>query len=140
MARTTVDAVIPAPRELVYKLFTERDGLNAYLPLNITLKKPGAGAPSGLGAQYVVGFGGVGVTEETILLEPNERFQYKIVKGVPVKSHIGTVTFADAPGGTLVSYTMESYPKIPIPTRATELILKGLISPFLSAARKATQQ
>ncbi|MCM6778762.1 SRPBCC family protein [Nocardia sp. CDC159] len=138
MASTTVDAVIPAPREQVYKLFIERDSFNAYLPINFTLKRPGATERTGVGAQYKVGVGGFGITEETILLVPNERFQYKIVAGAPVKSHTGTVTFADAPGGgTLVSYTMESFPKLPVPERATELFLKGLISPFLSAARKA---
>ncbi|MBF6332513.1 SRPBCC family protein [Nocardia transvalensis] len=137
MASTTVDAVIPAPREVVYKLFSERDSLNAYLPITFTLKKPGSPEPNGVGAQYQVGAGPLGVTEETTALVPGERMEYKIVAGAPVKSHVGTVTFADAPDGTLVSYRMESYPKFPVPDRLTELFLKGLISPFLSAARKA---
>ncbi|MFI5783383.1 SRPBCC family protein [Nocardia sp. NPDC051570] len=140
MARTTVDAVIPAPREQVYKLFTERDSLNSSIAITITLKQPGSPEPSGVGARYLLGLGGFGVTEETIELVPGERFQYKIVAGAPVKSHIGTVTFADAPGGTLVSYTMESYPKLPIPDRVTELLLKTLINQFLTATRKAVSK
>ncbi|MGV9680534.1 SRPBCC family protein [Nocardia sp. NPDC003482] len=141
MASTTVDAVIPAPRERVYRMFTERDSLNPHLPITISLKQPGSPDPSGVGARYLVGAAGIGITEETIELVPNELMRYKVIAGVPVKSHIGTVTFADTPdGGTKVSYTMESYPKIPLPARVTELVLKGLISPFLSAARKAAAQ
>ncbi|WP_227982820.1 SRPBCC family protein [Nocardia spumae] len=137
MASTTVDTVIPAPRDVVYKLFTERDSLNGYLPVRITLRKPGAPEASGVGARYLVGLGGIGVTEETTDLVPGERMEYRIVAGAPVKRHVGTITFADAPGGTLVSYRMESEPSLPVPDKATELFLRALISPFLKGAKKA---
>ncbi|NKY88198.1 SRPBCC family protein [Nocardia veterana] len=137
MASTTVDTVIPAPRDVVYKLFAERDSLNGYLPVRITLRKPGSPEPAGVGARYLVGIGGIGVTEETTELVPGERMQYRIVAGAPVKRHVGTITFADAPDGTLVSYRMESEPKLPVPDKATELFLRGLIAPFLKAAKKA---
>ena len=128
MASTTIDTVISAPRDVVYKLFTERDSLNGYLPVRSTLKKPGDTERTG-----------VGVTEETTLLVPGERMEYKIVAGAPVRRHVGIITFADAPGGTLVSYRMDSEPKLPVPDRITELALRGLINPFLSAARKAVK-
>ncbi|WP_067665012.1 SRPBCC family protein [Nocardia miyunensis] len=137
MAGTTIDTVISAPRDVVYKLFAERDSLNGYLPIRFTLKKPGDTERTGVGARFLVGLGGVGVTEETTELVPGERMEYKIVAGAPVRRHVGIITFADAPGGTLVSYRMESEPKIPVPDRITELALRGLINPFLSAARKA---
>lgn len=137
MASTTVDTVIPAPRDVVYKLFAERDSLNGYLPVRITLRKPGSPEPAGVGARYLVGIGGIGVTEETTELVPGERVQYRIVAGAPVKRHVGTITFADAPAGTLVSYRMESEPKLPVPDKATELFLRGLMAPFLKAAKKA---
>jgi len=138
MASTTIDTVISAPRDVVYKLFTERDSLNEYLPIKFTLKKPGGTERSGVGARYLVGLAGVGVTEETTTLVPGERMEYRIVAGAPVRRHVGIITFADADGGTLVSYRMESEPKFPVPDRLTELALRGLINPFLSAARKAT--
>ncbi|MQY17734.1 SRPBCC family protein [Nocardia macrotermitis] len=137
MASTTIDTVIAAPRDVVYKLFTERDSLNGHLPIRFTLKKPGDTDRTGVGAQFLVGLGGVGITEETTALVPGERMEYKVVAGAPVRRHIGVITFADAPGGTLVSYRMESEPKIPVPDRITELALRGLINPFLSAAKKA---
>ncbi len=139
MASTTVDTVIAAPREVVYRLFADRDAMAAYLPIQISLIQPGAGAPSGVGARYKLGLGPVGVTEETLELVPNERMVYQIVAGAPVKRHVGTVTFADAPGGTRVVYTMESEPSLPVPAKALELGLKGLINAFLSGARKAVK-
>ncbi|QLY33894.1 SRPBCC family protein [Nocardia huaxiensis] len=139
MPSTTVETVISAPREVVYKLFTERDSLNGNLPVQIKLKKPGAGIPSGVGAQYHLGLAGLGVTEETTELVPNERFVYRIVAGAPVKRHVGTVTFADAPGGTKLVYTMESEPSLPVPAKVLELGLKSLINTFISGVRKATK-
>ncbi|MEU0546124.1 SRPBCC family protein [Nocardia sp. NPDC005978] len=139
MVSTTVDTVLNAPRDVVYKLFTERDGISSYMPIQIVLKKPGAGSPSGVGAQYQLGLGPVGVTEETVELVPNERFVYKIVKGAPVKRHYGTVTFADAPGGTRVVYTMESEPSLPLPGKVLEIGLRALINQFLAGARKAVK-
>ncbi|MGV9823769.1 SRPBCC family protein [Nocardia xishanensis] len=138
MATSTVDAVIAAPRDAVYKFFTERDGINAHLPgVQFTLKKPGSPTPSGVGAQYVVGRGSIGFIEETTKLVPGERMEYKIVKGVPVKRHVGIVTFRDAEGGTLVSYTMESEPSLPVPAKAVEAGLRVLINQFIKGAQKA---
>ncbi|WP_067568328.1 SRPBCC family protein [Nocardia acidivorans] len=139
MASTTVDTVLSAPREVVYQLFSDRDALSAYLPIQIALKKPGVGSPSGVGAQYLLGLGGVGVTEETTELVPGERVVYRVIKGAPVKRHVGTITFADAPGGTRVVYTMESDPSLPVPAKVLEFGLKSLINTLIGGARKAVK-
>ncbi|MGW0251309.1 SRPBCC family protein [Nocardia goodfellowii] len=139
MVTSTVETVIAAPRDVVYKFFTERDGIGPYLPVvNFKLKKPGAGSASGVGAQYLIGVGGLGITEETTQLVPNERMEYKIVAGAPVKRHVGTITFADADNNsTVVSYTMESEPSLPVPAKVLEMGLRTLINQFLGGAKKA---
>ncbi|AXK85420.1 SRPBCC family protein [Nocardia farcinica] len=138
MPRSTVEAVIPAPRQAVYTFFVNRDGINPFLPgVQFTLKKPGTDSPSGVGAQYTVGRGSIGFVEETTTLVPNERFEYKIVKGVPVKRHVGIVTFADAEGGTRVTYTMESEPSLPVPAKVLEAGLRTLIGQIMGATKKA---
>ncbi|MBF6302401.1 SRPBCC family protein [Nocardia amamiensis] len=139
MASTTVDAVIPAPREVVYRLFADRESISPYLPVQIKLTKPGLTEREGVGAQHLIGVGPVGVTEEITELVPGERMEYKVVKGAPVKRHVGIVTFADADNGTLVSYTMESDPKLPVPAKVVELGLKNLIGVFMNGARKAVR-
>ncbi|WP_029900369.1 SRPBCC family protein [Nocardia brasiliensis] len=139
MASTTVDAVIAAPREVVYRLFADRESVSPYLPINIKLTKPGLTEREGVGAQHLLGVGPLGVTEEITKLVPGERMEYKIVKGAPVKRHVGVITFADAEKGTLVSYTMESEPSLPVPAKVLEFGLKNLIGQFIKAAQKAAR-
>ncbi|MFE9580893.1 SRPBCC family protein [Nocardia sp. NPDC006044] len=139
MASTTVDAVIAAPREVVYRLFADRESISPYLPINVKLTKPGLTEREGVGAQHLLGVGPVGITEEITKLVPGERMEYKVVKGAPVKRHIGVVTFTDAPNGTLVSYTMESDPSLPVPAKVLEFGLKNLITQFIKAAQKAVR-
>ncbi|PXX52236.1 uncharacterized protein YndB with AHSA1/START domain [Nocardia tenerifensis] len=139
MASTTVDAVIAAPREVVYRLFADRESINPYLPITVKLTKPGLTEREGVGAQHLLGVGPVGVTEEITKLVPGERMEYKIVKGAPVKRHVGVVTFTDAPNGTQVSYTMESDPSLPVPAKVLEFGLKNLITQFIKAAQKAVR-
>lgn len=138
MARTTVEAVIAAPRDAVYTFFAERDGINPYLPgLQFTLTKPGSPTPSGVGAQYTVGRGKIGFVEQTLALVPGEKVEYEIIKGVPVKRHVGTIVLTDTEGGTKVTYTMESVPSLPLPDKVVETGLRTLINQMLGATRKA---
>ncbi|MCX0274526.1 SRPBCC family protein [Nocardia zapadnayensis] len=137
MASTTVDTVIAAPRATVYRLFADRESIDPFLAVNVTLVTPGTTEREGVGARHKIGIGPVGVVEEITALVPNERMEYKIVKGAPVKSHIGVITFADADNGTRVTYTMTSDPSLPVPAKVLEIGLKGLINQFISAARKA---
>ncbi|KAA8877414.1 SRPBCC family protein [Nocardia colli] len=139
MASTTVDAVIAAPRDVVYRLFADRESISPYLPINVKLTKPGLTEREGVGAQHLLGVGPVGVTEEITKLVPGERMEYKIVKGAPVKRHVGVVTFTDTDNGTLVSYTMESDPSLPVPAKVLEFGLKNLITQFIKAAQKAVR-
>ncbi|MGW4716298.1 SRPBCC family protein [Nocardia sp. NPDC004260] len=139
MASTTVDAAIAAPREVVYRLFADRESISPYVPVQVKLVKPGLTEREGVGAQHLIGLGPVGVTEEITKLVPGERMEYKIVKGAPVKRHVGIVTFADADNGTLVSYTMESDPSLPVPAKVLEFGLKNLIGQFIKGAQKAVR-
>lgn len=139
MASTTVDAVIAAPRDVVYRLFADRESISPYLPISVKLTKPGLTEREGVGAQHLLGVGPVGITEEITKLVPGERMEYKIVKGAPVKRHVGVVTFTDADNGTLVSYTMESEPSLPVPAKVLEFGLKNLITQFIKAAQKAVR-
>ncbi|MBF6222515.1 MULTISPECIES: SRPBCC family protein [Nocardia] len=139
MASTTVDAVIAAPREVVYRLFADRESISPYVPVQVKLVKPGLTEREGVGAQHLIGLGPVGVTEEITKLVPGERMEYKIVKGAPVKRHVGIVTFTDADNGTLVSYTMESDPSLPVPAKVLEFGLKNLIGQFIKGAQKAVR-
>ncbi|MFD3746236.1 SRPBCC family protein [Nocardia sp. NPDC058633] len=137
MPRSTVETVFDAPRDIVYRLFTERESVSPHLPIQVKLIKAGDPA-TGVGAQHLLGFGKVGITEEITELVPGERMEYKIVKGAPVKRHVGAITFADtADGGTRVVYTMDSEPSLPLPAPVLEFGLRQLTNQLLGGVRKA---
>ncbi|MFD3705283.1 SRPBCC family protein [Nocardia sp. NPDC058658] len=137
MPRSTVETVFDAPRDIVYRLFTERESVSPYLPIQVKLVKAGDPA-TGVGAQHLLGFGKVGVTEEITALVPGERMEYKIVKGAPVKRHVGTIDFTDTTeGGTRVVYTMDSQPSLPVPAPVLEFGLRQLTNQLLGGVRKA---
>ncbi|MBJ8342833.1 SRPBCC family protein [Antrihabitans sp. YC3-6] len=136
MASYTVDTVIEAPRDVVYSIFADRENNGDFLPISTRLKSAGTTERQGVGAVHFLGLGPVGVSEQIIDLVPGERIVYKIVAGAPVKRHVGTIAFTDAANGTRVVYTMESEPKLPVPSKVLSLGLKALIGAFVSGARK----
>lgn len=140
MAGYTVDTVIAAPREVVFDVFADRERNGEFLPVNTRLKTPGTTERQGVGAVHFLGFGNIGPCEQITALVPNERIEYKVVAGLPVKNHTGVITFADAPSGTRVVYTMESTPILPVPAPLLKLGLRFLIDQFVSGARKVAVQ
>ncbi len=140
MISSTVEKVIRAPRELVYETFADRERNSEFLPIQVSLVRPGTDARQGVGAVHQLGFGRFGLREELTELVPGERIGYKLVSGLPVKAHTGEILFSDAPGGTRVSYTMHTDPKLPAPAAVIQLILKQTISQFLAGASKAAEQ
>lgn len=136
MASYTLDTVVDAPRAVLYDIFADRENNGDFLPVQTRLKTAGTTERQGVGAVHFLGFGHVGVSEQITALVPGERIEYKIVAGAPVKSHTGTITFADSGKGTRIIYTMDSTPKLPVPAKVLELALKGLISTFVKGARK----
>ncbi|MBJ8348223.1 SRPBCC family protein [Antrihabitans sp. YC2-6] len=136
MASYTVDTVIEAPRDVVFDIFADRERNSDFLPVQTRLKSAGTTERQGVGAVHFLGFGKVGVSEQLTELVPGKRIVYKVVAGLPVKLHSGTIEFSDAPNGTRVLYTMEQIPPIPVPSKVIELALRGLIGAFVSGARK----
>lgn len=138
MAAYTLDTVIEAPRDVVYEVFAdrERNGDWRPVPIPFRLKVAGTTERQGVGAVHFGGIGRVGVSEQITDLVPGERIVYELIKGLPVKRHIGTITFADDRNGTRVRYTMDSTPKIPIPSSLVALVLRGAITIMVSGARR----
>ncbi len=139
MASYTSDTIVRAPRSVVYDIFADRENNGDFLPVTTRLKSPGSTERQGVGAVHFIGVGRVGVSEQITRLVPDERIEYKIVSGVPVKSHTGTITFTDSGAGTRVVYTMDSQPKLPVPRRILELVLRALITGFVKGATKEAE-
>lgn len=139
MPANTVEAVIEAPRALVFEVFADRERSGEYLPMHTRLDTPGAHERQGVGAVHFLGFGRVGVREQITELVDGERMVYRVVSGLPVREHIGTIEFHDDPKGTLVRYTMASVPKLPVPDGAVRAILQVMTTRMIDGARRTAE-
>lgn len=141
MARYIEETVFEAPRNVVYQIFADREGYSEFLPFTVKLVRPGATERQGVGAVHRIGVGPVGVKEEIIELVDGERIQYRVVGGLPVRSHIGTITLTDHPRGTAVHYSMESTPLIPVPDAVMVWVLRQSMSSLVvGAGREAARR
>lgn len=139
MTRSTVEAVIAAPRPRVYEVFADRESSGDFLPLSTRLITPGTEERQGVGAVHFLGFGKVGIREQITELVPDERIAYQVVGGLPVREHTGLIEFSDDPAGTKVVYTMDSDPKVPVPAVVLTAILNTLMGQMISGVKRAVK-
>ncbi|HNP58940.1 MAG TPA: SRPBCC family protein [Gordonia sp. (in: high G+C Gram-positive bacteria)] len=137
MTKSTVEAVIAAPRPRVYAVFADRESGGDFLPLSTRLVSPGTDERQGVGAVHFLGLGKVGVREQITELVPDERIAYKVVGGIPVRSHTGLIEFSDDPAGTKVRYTMDSDPKLPVPAPILTKVLDTLMGQMIGGVKRA---
>ena len=92
MASFTFVREIAAPPEIVFEVLTDHRGYAEMTPLRKSeLEREGEPAPNGVGAIRVLRAVGPPLREEVIAYEPPSRFSYKVLSGLPVRDHVGTV-------------------------------------------------
>jgi hypothetical protein len=102
-----------------------------------TLQKEGDPAPNGVGAVRKLELVGPPIIEEVTAYERPTYFAYKVLKGLPVKEHLGEVRLSESGSGTRVSYTINYTPSIPGP--AVGLILKQAIGALFRGIVKSVE-
>lgn len=132
MASFTFVREIAAPPEVVFDLFTDHRGYARITRLrSAELEREGDPAPNGVGAIRVLRSVGPPLREEVIAYEPPSRFSYKILSGVPVRDHVGTVELSPTDGGTRVVYVVRMLPTVPIGGSAVVAVTKLAIKQLL---------
>lgn len=125
MASFTFERQVAAPPETVFGVLTDHRGYAAITPLRkSTLEREGDPAPNGVGAIRVVGVAGPPLREEVIAYLPSSRFSYKLLSGLPVRDHVGTVELTPSPGGTRVVYAVRTTPTWPLVGPAILAVVK----------------
>jgi uncharacterized protein YndB with AHSA1/START domain len=137
----TITKTTSAPIEKVFDLITDHARYKEMTPLRVsTLEREGTPAPNGVGARRKLGVIGPPQVEEVTEFVRPTRFQYKLLSGLPVKDHTGTVVLTDTGGGTRVDYTVHSTPTIPGGGLVLGPVLKfgigGLIDGVIKAAER----
>jgi uncharacterized protein YndB with AHSA1/START domain len=115
MASFTFVREIKAPPEVVFELLTDHRGYSDLTPLRrVDLEREGDPPPNGVGAIRVLHAVGPPLREEILVYRPPSRFSYKVLSGLPVRDHVGTVELTAEGEGTRVVYAVRMNPTVPL--------------------------
>ena len=78
--------------------------------------------------------------EEVIEYERPSRFAYKLLSGLPLRDHVGTVTLAADGSGTRVTYAIQTTPTIPVVGGALVPVLRFALGRLIKGAAKEAQR
>ncbi len=106
-------------------------------PMKRIVDGTGAGGKNGVGSVRRVG-GGVAAFDETITeLVPNERIEYRVTKGGPIKNHLGRMTFSKAEnGGSRLDWVITFESKVPFAGPLIAAALGGAVRRSLAKHAK----
>jgi uncharacterized protein YndB with AHSA1/START domain len=133
---------VAAPPETVFDVLTDHRRYTEITPLRrAELEREGEPAPNGLGAIRVLSaVPGPPMREEVIAYERPYRFSYKILSGLPVRDHVGTVEMQPADDGTEIVYSVKTTPTIPLAGPVFMAVLKKAIRDLLSGVAKESER
>jgi uncharacterized membrane protein len=118
--------VVDAPPAFVFERLSDHEAMAAW-PGVAWAKLVREGTPrNGLGALRAVKVMGLALHEEVVHFDPPHRFDYKIVKGLPV-DHLGSIRFTADGARTRIDWTVSLSSPIPLFGRAVAFALdRGL--------------
>jgi uncharacterized protein YndB with AHSA1/START domain len=132
---------VAAPPEIVFDVITDHRRYPEITSLRkAELEREGEPAPNGLGAIRVLTVAGPPMREEVIAYERPYRFSYKILSGLPVRDHVGTVEMQPADGGTEVVYSVKTTPTLPVGGAVFMVVLKKAIRDLLGGVAKESER
>jgi uncharacterized protein YndB with AHSA1/START domain len=115
MASFTLVRDVQAPPETIFEVLVDHRGYSKLTPLRKSeLEREGDPAPNGAGAIRVLSAVGPPLREEVLTYEEPSRFSYKLLSGLPVRDHVGTVELTPQDGGTRVTYAVRTMPTVPV--------------------------
>lgn len=132
---------VAAPPEVVFDVLTDHRRYAEITPLRkAELEREGEPAPNGVGAIRVLTVAGPPMREEVLAYERPNRFAYKILSGLPVRDHVGTVELQPSGGGTEVTYAVKTTPTIPLAGPVFMAVLKKAIRDLLGGVAKESER
>jgi uncharacterized protein YndB with AHSA1/START domain len=103
------------PVEPIFAHLSEHENLADLFGAKVKRLNDGEGGRNGVGSRRELRIGPLPPFEETVTeFVPNQKIEYKITKGSPLKGHVGVMTFSERPGGgSHLDYTIRLASPIP---------------------------
>ncbi len=140
MATFTLQATIHAPVDVVFDVLTDHQGQADMTALrSSTVERAGDPPPNGVGAIRRLTLIGPPIREQVTVFEPPRRFAYKMLSGVPVRNHIGTVELVPQGASTLLTWQIDSTPKLPLPPAVWSALVRPPINMLLKGVKKKAE-
>lgn len=130
MATLDFSRTVAAPVESVWEVVADLRGManfTRFRKIELEGEREGEPPPNGLGAIRVMYLVGPPVREEIVAFDPPHRFAYRLLSGVPVKDHVGTIELEPAGAGTRMSYVLQTTPKIPGVGFAVVAVMQNMV-------------
>jgi uncharacterized protein YndB with AHSA1/START domain len=141
MASFTFTREIAAPPETVFAVLTDHRKYSELTPLRKSeIEREGEPAPNGLGAIRRLTAVGPALREEVIAYEPVERFSYKLLSGLPVRDHVGTVKLTAGGGGTEMVYAVRTQPTVPVVGAIVVAVVKQAVKGLVDGIVKESER
>ena len=101
MQRVFAERDFDQPPERMFAYLAEHENLSELFGMRVERVRDGTdGERNGVGSVRRLSFGGLAPVEESITAcEPNERIEYRITKGSPLRDHRGEMRFTPRDGG-----------------------------------------
>ncbi len=141
MASFRFEREVAAPPEVVFAVLTDHRGYAGITPLRkAALEREGTPGPDGVGAIRVLTAVGPPLREEVLVYEPGKRFSYKLLSGLPVRDHVGTVELTPSGAGTKVAYAVRTTPTVPVVGFAVVAAVKQGVRQLLGGIVKESER
>lgn len=141
MASFTLVREIAAPPETVFDVLTDHRRYAELTPLRGSqLEREGEPAPNGVGAIRKLSAVGPPIREEVIAFERPQRFSYKVLSGLPVRDHVGTVSLVAEGVGTRMTYAIRTTPTLPLAGGLVVAAVKRGVTQLLNGVAAEAEQ
>lgn len=141
VASFTFTREIAAPPETVFAVLTDHRKYSELTPLRKSeLEREGEPAPNGLGAIRKLTAVGPPLREEVIAYQPDERFSYKLISGLPVRDHVGTVELTPSGNGSRMVYAVRTQPTVPVVGPVVVAVVKQAVKGLIDGIVKESER
>ncbi|MDX1587751.1 MAG: SRPBCC family protein [Oleiphilaceae bacterium] len=135
--RIHIEHHFPYPVESVFNFLSVHKNLEkVFFPAKIRRIKDGSDSVNGTGSIRRMRLPLAPAFEETVTeMVPNEKIQYRISKGSPLRNHQGTMLFSGTDKGCKLEYRMEFEGRVPLVGPVVKVILEQGIRNGLKGLR-----